>query len=294
MSAAPICMVQPARRRAGAVPCRHRRVRPPAARGCAAGEELCQPTWSSSRRATRARKRLVKKLFGDAVASPGRTRSGALAMDEELRNMFTRTAQPGLWFIAGSFAQCRIYSKIPRRCRASATSRRSRDRRSTAHSSHWADPHRGHPPRHMSHAGALRKSGAQGRNGTRSRRAARLGKAMLICSRWPALRSAKASLHTASAAASSNPLKNSTGSRAEGRNFEQKAARHPNPGVNSKQVDHRVSEVHDLRCYHASQNWKAVIFRAQLVGSRVPTPLRQPPASEHQRTVINRLPVPIN
>jgi hypothetical protein len=28
-----------------------------------------------------------------------------------LRNMFTRTAQPGLWFIAGSFAQCRIYSK---------------------------------------------------------------------------------------------------------------------------------------------------------------------------------------
>jgi putative flavoprotein involved in K+ transport len=25
--------------------------------------------------------------------------------------MFQRTAQPGLWFIAGSFAQCRIYSK---------------------------------------------------------------------------------------------------------------------------------------------------------------------------------------
>jgi putative flavoprotein involved in K+ transport len=25
--------------------------------------------------------------------------------------MFTRTAQPGLWFIAGSFTQCRIYSK---------------------------------------------------------------------------------------------------------------------------------------------------------------------------------------
>ena len=23
----------------------------------------------------------------------------------------TRTGQPGLWFIAGSFAQCRIYSK---------------------------------------------------------------------------------------------------------------------------------------------------------------------------------------
>jgi hypothetical protein len=25
--------------------------------------------------------------------------------------MFVRTRQPGLWFIAGSFAQCRIYSK---------------------------------------------------------------------------------------------------------------------------------------------------------------------------------------
>jgi hypothetical protein len=26
--------------------------------------------------------------------------------------MFSRTPQPGLWFIAGSFAQCRIYSKV--------------------------------------------------------------------------------------------------------------------------------------------------------------------------------------
>ena len=25
--------------------------------------------------------------------------------------MFVRTGQPGLWFIAGSFAQCRIYSR---------------------------------------------------------------------------------------------------------------------------------------------------------------------------------------
>ena len=31
---------------------------------------------------------------------------------QELRNMYTCTAQPGLWFIAGSFAQCRIYSKF--------------------------------------------------------------------------------------------------------------------------------------------------------------------------------------
>jgi putative flavoprotein involved in K+ transport len=31
---------------------------------------------------------------------------------QELRNMYTRTAQPGLWFIAGSLAQCRINSKF--------------------------------------------------------------------------------------------------------------------------------------------------------------------------------------
>lgn len=53
---------------------------------------------------------LVRKLFGEEVAA----RIGPIwgfGDGEELRNMFTRTAQPGLWFIAGSFAQCRIYSK---------------------------------------------------------------------------------------------------------------------------------------------------------------------------------------
>ncbi len=53
---------------------------------------------------------LVRKLFGDDVAA----RIGPIwgfGDEQELRNMFTRTAQPGLWFIAGSFAQCRIYSK---------------------------------------------------------------------------------------------------------------------------------------------------------------------------------------
>jgi putative flavoprotein involved in K+ transport len=53
---------------------------------------------------------LVRKLFGDAVAA----RVGPIwgfGQELELRNMFMRTAQPGLWFIAGSFAQCRIYSK---------------------------------------------------------------------------------------------------------------------------------------------------------------------------------------
>jgi hypothetical protein len=53
---------------------------------------------------------LVRKLFGNDIAA----RVGPIwgfGDEQELRNMFTRTAQPGLWFIAGSFAQCRIYSK---------------------------------------------------------------------------------------------------------------------------------------------------------------------------------------
>jgi len=53
---------------------------------------------------------LVAKLFGPGIAE----RVGAIwgfGEGLELRNMFCRTGQPGLWFIAGSLAQCRIYSK---------------------------------------------------------------------------------------------------------------------------------------------------------------------------------------
>jgi thioredoxin reductase len=53
---------------------------------------------------------LVRKLFGEAVA----TRVGTIwgfGEAQELRNMYTRTGQPGLWFIAGGLAQCRIGSK---------------------------------------------------------------------------------------------------------------------------------------------------------------------------------------
>jgi cation diffusion facilitator CzcD-associated flavoprotein CzcO len=53
---------------------------------------------------------LVAKLFGAEIA----TRVGPIwgfGADQELRNMYARTAQPGLWFIAGSLAQCRINSK---------------------------------------------------------------------------------------------------------------------------------------------------------------------------------------
>jgi cation diffusion facilitator CzcD-associated flavoprotein CzcO len=53
---------------------------------------------------------LVRKLFGDAIAD----RVGPIwgfGDGLELRNMYARTKQPGLWFIAGSLAQCRINSK---------------------------------------------------------------------------------------------------------------------------------------------------------------------------------------
>ena len=53
---------------------------------------------------------LVRKLFGDDVAE----RVGPIwgfGEEQELRNMYTRTGQPGLWFIAGGLAQCRISSK---------------------------------------------------------------------------------------------------------------------------------------------------------------------------------------
>jgi cation diffusion facilitator CzcD-associated flavoprotein CzcO len=53
---------------------------------------------------------LVAKLLGDAVAE----RVGPIwgfGEGLELRNMYMRTGQPGLWLIAGSLAQCRIYSR---------------------------------------------------------------------------------------------------------------------------------------------------------------------------------------
>ncbi|HVV40062.1 MAG TPA: NAD(P)/FAD-dependent oxidoreductase [Nitrobacter sp.] len=53
---------------------------------------------------------LVRHLFGDTVAD----RVGPIwgfGDGHELRNMYVRTPQPGLWFIAGSLAQCRINSK---------------------------------------------------------------------------------------------------------------------------------------------------------------------------------------
>jgi putative flavoprotein involved in K+ transport len=53
----------------------------------------------------------VRAYLGDAVAD----KIGPVwGFDDggELRNMWRRTAQPGLWFTAGSFAQCRIFSRF--------------------------------------------------------------------------------------------------------------------------------------------------------------------------------------
>jgi putative flavoprotein involved in K+ transport len=52
----------------------------------------------------------VRLYLGDTVAD----RIGPVwGFDEggELQNMWRRTAQPGLWFTAGSLAQCRIFSR---------------------------------------------------------------------------------------------------------------------------------------------------------------------------------------
>ena len=53
---------------------------------------------------------LVKKLFGEDVEKRVGTIWG-FGDGQELRNMYTRTGQPGLWLIAGGLAQCRIGSK---------------------------------------------------------------------------------------------------------------------------------------------------------------------------------------
>jgi cation diffusion facilitator CzcD-associated flavoprotein CzcO len=58
----------------------------------------------------RPQEELVQKLFGDDVTR----RVGIIwgfGEAQELRNMYVRTGQPGLWFIAGGLAQCRIGSK---------------------------------------------------------------------------------------------------------------------------------------------------------------------------------------
>ncbi|MDA0663323.1 MAG: NAD(P)/FAD-dependent oxidoreductase [Proteobacteria bacterium] len=53
---------------------------------------------------------LVRRLLGEDVADKVGEIWG-VSEDGEMANMWKRTPQDGLWFIAGSLAQCRIYSK---------------------------------------------------------------------------------------------------------------------------------------------------------------------------------------
>ena len=68
------------------------------------------PTSSCWRPATSARKSWCESCSARRSKSAS-ARSGVLASEQELRNMYTRTGQPGLWLIAGGLAQCRIGSK---------------------------------------------------------------------------------------------------------------------------------------------------------------------------------------
>jgi cation diffusion facilitator CzcD-associated flavoprotein CzcO len=55
---------------------------------------------------------IVSSLFGTEVAERVGPIWGFDTDSQELRNMWTRTGQPGLWFTGGSFSQCRIYSRF--------------------------------------------------------------------------------------------------------------------------------------------------------------------------------------
>lgn len=53
----------------------------------------------------------VARYFGDEIAA----RVGEVwgyGPDGEIRNVWKRTPQPGLWFIAGGFPQARMFSKL--------------------------------------------------------------------------------------------------------------------------------------------------------------------------------------
>jgi len=55
---------------------------------------------------------MVGALFGEDVAERVGPIWGFDDATQELRNMWVRTRQPGLWFTGGAFSQCRIYSRF--------------------------------------------------------------------------------------------------------------------------------------------------------------------------------------
>jgi hypothetical protein len=54
---------------------------------------------------------LLTQLFGAEIAKRVGRVWGFDAATQELRNMWTRTPQAGLWFTGGAFSQARIYSR---------------------------------------------------------------------------------------------------------------------------------------------------------------------------------------
>ena len=54
---------------------------------------------------------VVKKLLGESIAQKIGPVWG-LGADGEMNNMWKRTAQEGLWFVGGSFANCRIFGRF--------------------------------------------------------------------------------------------------------------------------------------------------------------------------------------
>ena len=54
---------------------------------------------------------LLTQLFGADVAKCVGRVWGFDDATQELRSMWTRTPQPGLWFVGGAFSQARIYSR---------------------------------------------------------------------------------------------------------------------------------------------------------------------------------------
>ena len=54
---------------------------------------------------------VVKQLLGDAIADKIGPVWG-IGPDGEMNNMWKRTAQEGLWFVGGSFTNCRIFSRF--------------------------------------------------------------------------------------------------------------------------------------------------------------------------------------
>lgn len=54
---------------------------------------------------------LTKQLFGEKITTKVGKVWGINPDTQKLNNIWSSTGQEGLWYTAGSFSQCRIYSK---------------------------------------------------------------------------------------------------------------------------------------------------------------------------------------